>query len=320
MYYMRGYEAESVTVTVDGVPYLYDDGDPVSGTWGLPPAGSPPDNELTSLVINGTVVPSESPASANVEISTKQYVYFYRENTTDEWVPRDEITYPSVHMNWYNDLLSGGEHYKREYGRYPLNFAWFYTTPRFHLVDPAASNIIDMFIITTGYYEGITRWLENKTDVRPDEPTPLDLRTAYDRLLQNSMISDTVILQAGIFKILFGSRAIPELRATFKVIRPTISNLTDNEVKVKIVDVIRTYFNIDDWDFGSSFFFTELASSIHAALGPEISSIVLVPSYTTNQFGDMFQVQSRENEIFIPDISTENIEIIQSFTSENIRQ
>jgi len=134
------------------------------------------------------------------------------------------------------------------------------------------------------------------------------------------MISDTVILQTGLFKILFGSRAIPELQATFKVIRPEISNLTDNEVKVKIVDVIRNYFDIDDWDFGSTFFFTELSASIHAALGPEIKSVVLVPSFSTNQFGDLFQVQSRENEIFVPDISTQNIEIVQSFTPENIRQ
>lgn len=316
MYYMLGTEAESVIVTVDGDTYVFDSATPFSpavGKWGYP-TGSPLGTELTGLVVNFI----GSPLPVSVTVSVKQYVYFNRASSTDAWVPVDDTS--TSRALWYSDLVNTTNLYKREYGRYPLNFAWFYTTPRFHLVDPTASNIIDTFIITTGYYEGITRWLENKTDVKPDEPTPLDLRTAYDTLLENGMISDTVILQAGKFKLLFGSRAIPELRAKFKVIRPTINNLTDNEVKVKIVDVIRTYFDISDWDFGSTFFFTELSTAIHSALGPEINSVVLVPSYTTNQFGDMFQVQSRENEIFIPDISTENVEIIQSFTKENIRQ
>jgi len=270
--------------------------------------------ELTNLTVNGTT------AGQTIQISTKQFVYFNRDSSTSEWVPVTDTAI--VRSAWYLDLLNSERNrlYRREHGRYPLNFAWFYTTPRFHLVDPAASNIIDMFIITSGYYESVTRWLENKTDISPDAPTPLDLRTAYDSLLENRMISDTVILQTGLFKILFGSRAIPELQATFKVIRPEISNLTDNEVKVRIVEVIRDYFDIDDWDFGSTFFFTELSASIHAALGPEIKSIVLVPTFSTNQFGDLFQVQSRENEIFVPDISTQNIEIVQSFTPENIRQ
>jgi len=319
MYYTHGFEAESVIVTVDGTPYQYDQTATIPESWRTPSTGSPEtfENELTSIIINDSIVPGGSPEVV-VEITTKQYVYFTRATSTDAWVPIEDTTLNKA--AWYSDQTNTINLYKREYGRYPLNFAWFYTTPRFHLVDPAASNIIDMFLVTAGYYQGLTRWLENKTDVKPDEPTPLDLRTAYDSLLQNSMISDTVILQSGKFKILFGSRAIPELRAKFKVIRPTNNNLTDNEVKVNIVGIIQSFFDIDDWDFGSSFFFTELAASVHASLGTEINSIVLVPSYTTNQFGDMFQVQSRENEIFIPDISTENIEIIQSFTSENIRQ
>ena len=307
MYYMLDYEAESVTVKVGNTTYPYNAA-ATTGTWSRPVGA---EKEFTSLIINGDFT------ATDVEISTKQFVYFNRTTTTDPWFPVDKSTIPALRTLWYDDQANL---YKREYGRYPLNFAWFYTTPRFHLVDPAASNIIDTFIITAGYYQGIIRWLENKSEIKPDEPTPLDLRTAYNFLLQNGMISDTVILQPGKFKMLFGSRATPELQATFKVIRPTINNLTDNEVKVKIVDIIKSFFTIDDWNFGETFYFTEMAAVIHTVLGPEINSIVLVPGYTTDQFGDLFQVQSRENEIFIADISTENVEIIQSFTPENIRQ
>jgi len=255
-----------------------------------------------------------------IELTFLDYVYFKRDSAIDEWVPQPETD--EIKTLWALDTeLPGDEQrYKRHPGRYPLNFAWFHTTPRFHLVDPAASNINDMFIITRGYYLSARRWLENKTTVEAVAPSPLDLRTSYASLLGNAMISDTVILHSGLFKLMFGPRATPELRASFKVIRPVASTLTDNEVKVRIVDRMRDFFDINDWEFGETFFFTELAASVHADLGPEIDSIVLVPTYAQNQFGDMFQIQAREDELFMPDINTSDIEIVQSYTSINIRQ
>ena len=74
------------------------------------------------------------------------------------------------------------------------------------------------------------------------------------------------------------------------------------------------------WEFGESFYFTELAAAIHNDLKSEIDSVVLVPLTSTNQFGDMFQVVAREDEILQADIGVEDIEIVQSFTSQNLRQ
>lgn len=255
-----------------------------------------------------------------IEITFFDYVYFKRDSAIAEWIPHPPTD--EIKTLWAVDteVIGDEQRYKRNPGRYPLNFAWFHTTPRFHLVDPAASNIHDMFIITRGYYTSTRRWLENKTSVQAAAPTPLDLRTSYAALLGNAMISDTVILHSGLFKLLFGPRSSSELRSVFKVIRPVSSSLTDNEVKVRVVDRVRDFFNIDDWEFGETFYFTELAASIHAELGPEIDSIVLVPAYAQNQFGDMFQVQAREDEMFMPDINTSDIEIVQSYTSVNIRQ
>lgn len=256
----------------------------------------------------------------DIEITFIDYVYFKRDSAVVGWEPQS-IT-PEIKTLWGLDTGNIGDEqrYQRFPGRYPLNFAWFHTTPRLHLIDPAPSNIIDIFVITSGYYTSIVRWLENKTSVRSNPPSPLELRTSYASLLDNAMMSDSVILHSGKFKILFGPRAAPELRVTFKVIRPTLSTLTDNEVKVRMVNRIREFFNIDDFEFGENFFFTELAASIHADLGPEIDSVVLVPTHTQNQFGDLFQLQTREDELFIPDINTTDIEIVQSFTSVNIRQ
>jgi len=290
MYYMENTAAQSLTVLVDGTEWSI-------GTTGNTFQESTDAGDDGSIRVSITL--NTNPAGVNVVVFAKQFVYFSRAIITEAWVPVQESNI--VKNTW---IAGDPDLYKREEGRFPLNFAWFYTTPRLHLVDPAPSNIIDTFIVTRGYYQGLQRWLENKTDTKPTEPTPLDLRTAYNQLLESRMISDTVILQSGSIKILFGDKAIPELQAKFKVIRPTVNNLTDNEVKVKIVETIRTFFDINDWGFGETFYFTELSASIHNNLGPEINSVVLVPTFNTNQFGDLFQVQSRENELFATDITT----------------
>ena len=188
------------------------------------------------------------------------------------------------------------------------------------MVDPAASNIIDMFIITRGYYTALIQWLVGTTALVPTLPTPLDLRNSYAELLENKMLSDTLVLQSGTFKLLFGAKAEPAVRAIFSIIRPIHTSLTDNEVKARIVEIVRNFFDINTWEYGETFFWSELSASIHAELGPEIDSIVLVPTYAQNQFGDLFQIPSRENEMFLADINTVDMEIVQSYTPENIRQ
>jgi len=198
---------------------------------------------------------------------------------------------------------------------------WSHPTPNLGLIDPAASNIIDMFIVTTSYYNDLIRYLSNQIDNEPLLPSPNQLRTSYSRLLDNKMISDTLILHPGRFKILFGPRSDPSLQAKFKVVRPNNTTaLTDNEVKVRVVEVVRAFFDINFWEFGSTFFFTELVAAIHAELGSEISSVVIVPTNAQTQFGDLFQIQAVEDELFIPDINSTDVEIISTLTSQNIRQ
>ena len=268
-----------------------------------------------------TTAASQGITIATVKITVYDYVYFNRASTLEAWTP---IEYTDdIKDLWIIDQQSDPTEqlYKRCEGRYPLNFAWFHFTPRLNLVDPAASNIVDMFIVTRGYYLELRRWIEGRTNIQPAAPTPLELRNSYSTLLDNKMISDTVILHPGSFKILFGSKSNPALQAKLVIIRPASSgNLTGNEVKVRIVNAVRNYFDIDNWEFGETFYFSELSAAIHSALGPEIDSIVLVPVLSSNQFGDLYQVQCREDELFIPDISTSDIEIVQSYSPTVIRQ
>ena len=271
---------------------------------------------------NGTTTPIVTATRAVVaaEIKMFDYVYFERWNLNEEFLPSqsDQTTAEA----WALDQLSATDDqaYRRFRGRNMLNFQWKHETPRFHLVDPAATNIIDIFVITRGYHTAFRRYIKNLTTVEPEPPSPLDLRTSYSELIKSKMISDTVIMHSGIFKLMFGARAIPELQATLKVIRSPNALLTDNEVRVRIVDLVEAFFDVNVWEFGETFYFTELAAYIHLQLAPEIDSVVLVPDLPQNQFGDLFQVFARENEIIQPDISVSDVEIVQNFTVDNIRQ
>lgn len=254
-------------------------------------------------------------------VSIANFVYFSRLSAIERWIPIDNAN-DTIRMAWYNDLATVEDQrsYIRFVGRGELNFAWMHRSPRYHLVDPAATNIIDIFIITNGYYTSMKRYLNYQIAQAPTPPTPLDLRTSYSYLIDNKMISDTVVLHSGKIKLLFGTRAEQNVQASFKVIRPKIQSMSDNQVRSLIVETIKVFFDINKWEFGETFYFSELSAYIHAALGAEIDSIVLVPTYTNSQFGDLYQIRCNEDEIFIPDITINQIEFVSSYTQENLRQ
>lgn len=201
----------------------------------------------------------------------------------------------------------------------PLNFAWFHYAVDRNLIDPAASNIIDMFVLTRGYVQNVANWVAGETTLEPTPPTPLDLRLSYNELLEKKMISDTVVLRSGRIRLILGDKAEPELRGQLKVIKSPNATLTNNRIKTEIVDVVNEFFNIDLWEFGETFYFTELAAAIHQRLPGEVSSVVIVPTFSDNQFGDLFQVVVREDEVIQPDVTVDDIVIVDRFTDDNLR-
>jgi hypothetical protein len=260
--------------------------------------------------------------SDELTIIVNDYVYFYQDDPNVQPVPI-EPTDDNIQA-FINDTSSTntntGSNYSRQLGRSGLNFMWRHHTRLKNLIDPAATNIIDMFIIQRDYYLNIKDWLAGEIVIKPAAPTPYDLRSSYAYLLDNRMLSDTVVLQSGQFKYLFGPYADQQLQATFKVIRSQFSSLTDNQIKATIQTTVNNYFDISQWEFGETFFFTELAAAIHTALPSEIDSVVLVPTYPSNTFGDLFQVPAEDNEIFLPHIPVSIIQIVQALDRVTIRQ
>lgn len=201
-----------------------------------------------------------------------------------------------------------------------LDFMWQHFSPFTNIIDPSVTNIHDAYVMTRGYYDNVISYVRGTSATAPSPQTPLELRNSYGYLLGSKMLSDTVVLHPGKLRLLFGSLAEPQLRAKFKVVRSQSATLTNERIKEEILNVINTFFDIDTWDFGDTFYATELMSLIHQRLPADVASVVLVPLYSTNSFGSLFTVESGFDEILQSGANLSDIEIVESLTPTNMRQ
>ena len=226
-------------------------------------------------------------------------------------------TFSDANSTWYGrrlrmPSLDGGDP--------GLDFMWSHFSPFTNIIDPSVTNIHDIYLMTRGYYDSVTSYLRGTSSALPAPPTPLDLRSSYGYLLNSKMLSDTVVLHPGRIKLLFGSLAEPELRAKFKVVRQPTASLANERIKEEILAVINTFFDIDNWDFGGTFYATELITLIHQRLPSDVASVVLVPVYSTNSFGSLFTVESGHDEILQSAAQLSDIEVVEALTPTVIRQ
>ena len=176
-------------------------------------------------------------------------------------------------------------------------------------------------MVTQSYYTAYQNWIKDTTGtvIEPDQPTIDELSTAYQGLDDYKMISDNIVLNSVSFKPLFGAKAAQQLKATIKVIRAQNSTASTSEIKSSVVAAMNSYFSIDKWNFGDTFYFSELAGYLHSELGSIISSVVLVPLDTQKSFGDLYEIRSEPNEIFVNAADITNIDVIDALTSTNLR-
>ena len=248
-------------------------------------------------------------------ISPTDFVYFTRDDATGNLTPTLRTAY--LQSLTYVEGISGN--YVRKRGRDGLDFMWQHFTPNDHLIDPSPSNIIDMYLLTRGYYSQLQRYLKNLS-IEPKPPTSLDLRSSYRGLLESKMISDTVVLHPGKVKLLFGNKAVPELRAKFRIVRSPEAKLTGDQIRARTLGLINQYFQIESWDFGQSFYATELCAIVHKTLPTEILSIVLVPEFPSNYFGDLFYITAAPDEILVSAAELVNIDLIEGVDRLTLRQ
>ena len=138
---------------------------------------------------------------------------------------------------------------------------------------------------------------------------------------QNSkMLSDTVVMHPARTKLLFGSLAAPELRVKFRAVRNPNGSLTNDQIRAEILNVINSFFSIENWDFGVTFYATELIALIHQRLPLDLSSVVPVPLFANNSFGANFTIEAGDDEILQSAARLEDIEIVEYLSSSLLRQ
>jgi hypothetical protein len=268
------------------------------------------------LLLNPGLVNSEYPTLASIELVKAEYIdgqLFYAYTDAKFYVLSLTLTGTRV--------LTESSNYITKTGRQSLYFQYRHNSALTNRIDPGSTNIIDLYVVTSEYYTAYQNYIRDSTGTVPEptRPTIDELNTAYTGLQDYKMISDNMILNSVVFKPLFGAKAAEQLRATIKVIPAANTTASTSEIKNLVVTNIDEYFSIDKWDFGATFYFSELAAYLHSQIGTYISSVVLVPLNPQKSFGDLYEIRSAPNEIFTNAATVANIEVIDALTATNIR-
>jgi hypothetical protein len=109
------------------------------------------------------------------------------------------------------------------------------------------------------------------------------------------------------------------LQAQFKVVKNPYKTINDNDLKVRIVSAINSFFDINNWDFGDRFYLGELITYITNEVAPDVSNLVIVPRQPDQSFGSLFEIQSQPEEIFISGATVDDIVIVTAITAVEIR-
>jgi len=198
-------------------------------------------------------------------------------------------------------------------------FKWKHVAPKDVRIDPSISNVVEMLVLTTSYNTEIQKYINVPGTNFPAPPTSAELANEFSALDEFKAASDTLVFKSARFKRLFGSDADKTVQAKFRVVKLKGSTLSDNEIRSRIIKAFNAYFNINNWEFGETFYFTELSSYVHQQLGSNIGSIVILPKNTDGTFGDLFQVKAEPNELFLSTATVSDIEVVEKISSQTLR-
>ena len=202
-------------------------------------------------------------------------------------------------------------------GRSDLTFHYQHNSGQEYRIDPSKTNIIDVYMLTKDYDTDFRNWLLTGAGAEPLPPSSVALESNYAEVLDPiKAISDELVYQPVKYKVLFGSSADLNLRATFKAVKNPASTMSDNEIVSEILKGINNFFALENWDFGQSFHFSELATYIMNLLTPEITNFVIVPA--ANNFGSLYEVACQSTEIFISGTQASDIAVIDAITAAQL--
>jgi hypothetical protein len=257
---------------------------------------------------NFVVTKNETDINLNTSTYTDgQLFYFYDES-------EDVIKSYSSTTN----TLTTTTDYTARKGRGSINFQYKHHAGQDTRIDPSVSNIVDVYLLERTYDNLFRIWLQDGGS-KPDVSTSDQLRINYSGTLNPlKSLSDQIIYHPVKYKILFGSNAEEQLQATFKVVKNPKTNISDAVIKTRVIAAINEFFALNNWDFGDSFYFTELAAYIHNQLAPDLLTAVIVPNQSGQGFGSLFQLDSAADEIFISGATVDDVSIITALGANQL--
>ena len=243
-----------------------------------------------------------------------QLFYAYNENVFYITVQDPTVTTPAY-------SLVQQPQYSMAYGRQGLQFQYRHNSNNTTRIDPATTNIIDLYVVPQAYYTQYQNYIQDITNTvpMPARPTINDLAAAYPQVQDYKMLTDSCILNSVVFKPLFGPKAAAALRATIKVIKNSNTNASDSEIRSAVLASMNNYFNINNWNFGDTFYFSELSAYIHSEIGEYVSSCVLVPNDPNMKFGDLYEIKCLPYEIFVNAATSTDVIVIAALTPAELQ-
>lgn len=234
--------------------------------------------------------------------------------------PANTIFYATNEDTFYQSdgsQLTVLTNYIAKVGRQDLMFQYTHNAPNNRRIDPSPNNLIDFYILTRNYSDQYYSYITDTSNrvAEPVAPTSEELRTEFGTIENFKTISDSIIYNPATFKPLFGNKAVDSLRATFKVVKNLNVNVSDNDIKSQVIAAINTYFDVANWDFGETFYFSELSAYLHTTLSPNVSSVIIVPAAELTSFGSLYQINAEANEILVSAATVDNVQIISAITA-----
>jgi hypothetical protein len=203
-------------------------------------------------------------------------------------------------------------------GRSSIDFQYRHHAGQDTRIDPSVSNIIDIYMLERTYDSLFRTWLQ-EGGTKPQASTSDQLRISYSGTLNPLKgLSDQIIYHPVKYKILFGTTADEAYQATFKVVKNSASNVSTAVIKTRTIAAINEFFALNNFDFGDTFYFTELAAYIHNQLAPDLLTVVIVPNQSGQAFGSLFQISSAADEIFISGATVDDVTIIDALGANQL--
>lgn len=217
----------------------------------------------------------------------------------------------------YKDVTT--EYTVKTGARTGVNFQWKHYAPDDNRIDPSRTNLIDMYVLTTNYYDAVNVWIKNgAVGEFPKPPTSVELQDIFSVVEDKMVISDSAIWHSAEFLKLFGQSAEEDYRADLKVVKLPNTALSNDEIRQKVVELTRIYFDVQNWDFGETFYFTELSTYIQVSMATDIAAVVIVPQNPNSKFGELFEIPCRPDQLFVSTASVDNVQIVSSLAKSNI--